>query len=74
MKDRQTIPSAAQRIARWIPAAALLAAIAPLHAATPASSSTTSPVATVIPAVKTVADSASIPFSSHAGATLLYIR
>ncbi len=74
MKDRQTIPSAAQRIARWIPAAALLAAIAPLHAATPASSATTAPATTVVPAVNTVADTASVPFPSCPGATVLFVR
>ena len=75
MKQTRNNPPPVTSPARWIPAAALAAAAtASLHAATPASSTTTSPSATVVPAVKTVADSASIPFSSHPGATLLYIR
>ena len=75
MKQTRTNPPSEAFPARWIPVAALAAAVtAPLQAATPASSATTSPSTTVVPAVKTVVDSSSIPFSSHPGATLLYIR
>ena len=76
MHDQNTTPRVPQDlplVAALLPTAALLAAAAPLGAATPASSATMAP-ATVVPAVKTVADTASVPFSSCPGATVLFVR
>ena len=60
------------------PAAAIALATAAvalsLRAATPASSVTTAPATVAVPAIKTVAETPSIPFSSAEPATMIIIR